>query len=231
MIFVFSGNDIEKRQKALNFFLEKSGEEVLRFDETNISLESMNSLAENGDLFSKKYCVVVNQIFDTSIGKDVFLKLDLFKKSLNTFVFVENDLTKPQENALKKVAEEIKTFDTQEKKSEKFNIFSITDAFGERNKKKTWVLAQKAIKNNVSWEDILNILIWQTKNLLLVKGESNAKNTGLSPFVFQKSNEYSKNFTEEELKNLSRQFVTFFHESHLGLTTPSNIESFILKTL
>ena len=53
----------------------------------------MNSLAENGDLFSKKYCVVVNQIFDNVYWKRCVFKVDLFKSPKYVYIFAENDLT------------------------------------------------------------------------------------------------------------------------------------------
>lgn len=90
---------------------------------------------------------------------------------------------------------------------------------------------QKALKEGIVAEEILNILIWQTKNLLFVTRGDDMKSTGLSPFVYNKSKSYAKNFKSEELENISRELVTMFHESHLGLELEPNLEKFLLKTL
>ncbi len=90
---------------------------------------------------------------------------------------------------------------------------------------------QKSLNAGVVAEEILNILIWQTKNLLFVSRGDDMKSTGLSPFVYNKSKTYARNYKTEELENISREFVTMFHESHLGLELEPNLEKYLLKTL
>ena len=45
-----------------------------------------------------------------------------------------------------------------DKKGNEFNIFSLTDAVGARNKKEAWVLYQKALLAGVSAEEIFSFL-------------------------------------------------------------------------
>lgn len=105
----------------------------------------------------------------------------------------------------------------------KYNPFAICDAFAAKNKAKSWILLQEAVLSGVSIEDVFFKILWQIKNLLLVKklkknGESNiAEETGLHPFVIKKALMAVDNFSEEELINYSGEMVRIYHEERRGV--------------
>ncbi len=232
MIYVFAGDDREKRQKASDSLLKSlPGFEVLRFDDVGFDESSLDSLSKGDDLFARDYAVVLDRVLESANSPSILSRIESLRDSKNKFIFIENSLDKVWLETFKEVAEKIETFDLPKGKNERFNIFAITDAFASKDKKKTWVLAQKALREDIAPEEILNVLIWQTKNLLSVKGENDMKKTGLSPFVFDKARRYSEKWNPEELKNASRKLTTLFHESHLGLDLGANLELFILKSL
>lgn len=229
MIYVFAGTDRDKIQKETESLKKEfKSFDFVNFDSGSFSRETFSSISEANDLFANKYLVFLKEVFSTENLSDSLEKL---KSSENIFVFIEEKLNKKEKDIFKKYTKNIFEFDKKETKGQKFNIFQITDAFSERDKKNTWVLIQKALKEGVSFEEILNILIWQTKNILISQRENSASASGLSPFVFSKAQKGSKNFSKEELQNFSRKFTSFFHESHLGLDLGPNLELFLLKNL
>lgn len=232
MIYVFVGADGEKRKRALSAFLKtKNSTEVIRFDDLSTDVGALQNFIGGSDLFAKEYSVILDRAIGGSLGEQVKSRLESLSESKNIFVIVEEAIEKATLDSLKKYAEKIESFDSPKGKDDRFNIFQITDAFGARDKKGVWVLMQRALRENISSEEILNILIWQTKNLLFVKDEKDIKKTGLSPFVYNKSRRYSENFALDELQKISRKLTTLFHESHLGLDLSSNLELFVLKSL
>ena len=232
MIYAFAGTDTHKRQKAVSLLLGKFGDlPISRFDDTSKDLVEFHSLVGGDDLFAQKRLVVIDQVFETDCGDRVFQSLSKVRESENIVVIIEAVFDKEVLKNLGSESEKVEVFDLPKGKEERFNIFEITDAFGARDKKSTWVLFQKALRRDISAEEVLNILIWQTKNLLSAKGENDMKKTGLSPFVYGKSSKYSRNFEEHELQDISRGLMTLYHESHLGLELAPNLELFLLRRL
>lgn len=232
MIYVFAGSDQQKKLEARDALVEGfQDREVFFVNDTNFDPEIFQNYLSGGDLFSKKYLVALDSLVASDWGDTVLELAEVMGRSETVFVVLEPAMLKAPTDVFKKHAKEFKTFDLPKGRDEKFNIFSITDAFGARDKKNTWVLMQKALLSGVAAEEILNILIWQTKNLLNVSASSNASETGLAPFVYNKSKSYSKNYKKDELENISRAFVAMFHESHLGLELEPNLEKYLLKTL
>ncbi len=231
MIYVFAGTNSERRSIALNKFLKRFDDyEVSRFDEYNFTENLLGDFIGSSGLFSKKSLVVFENLLEGAASKIILEKVEALGASETIFVFSEREISKEASGILKKEAEEFEIFDLAKARDSRFNIFQITDAFGARDKKATWVLMQKALRENIEAVEILNILIWQVKNLLFVRGVAE-KETGLNPFVYRKSTAYTKNFKDGELENISKGLVKLFHESHLGLDLAPNLELLVLKSL
>ncbi|MBU3925836.1 hypothetical protein KJ763_01555 [Patescibacteria group bacterium] len=96
----------------------------------------------------------------------------------------------------------------------KYNPFQICDAITFRDRKNSWILLQKGLLNGVSAEEVFWKVWWQIKVLLLVKNQPQGLN--LNPFVIKKSLNGAKNFTQDELKNLSWQMVNLYHQVRNG---------------
>ena len=103
-----------------------------------------------------------------------------------------------------------------------YNPFAICDAFAEKNKAKAWTIYQQALRQGIPDEEVFFKIIWQIKNLLLVKklmnaGVSNvAKETGLHSFVAGKAIKAAQKFSEEELINYSYEMLKIYHEKRRG---------------
>jgi hypothetical protein len=135
--------------------------------------------------------------------------------------------------AITDAAEKVQSFTLKEKKGKPdFNIFSLTDAFGRRDKKNLWVLFQKAVESGAVPEEIHGILFWQLKSMLLAHACKSAAEAGVKPFVWSKARTFAKNWSEEELKNLSAKMVSLYHDAHRGIYEfPIALERLILTIL
>jgi DNA polymerase III delta subunit len=114
-------------------------------------------------------------------------------------------------------------------KKESFNIFTLTDAIGSRNKKNAWILYQQALASGMVADDIFwRAIAWEIKTLLLASKTANAVEAGLNPFVYQKAKAYSKNFKSGELEQISEDLVVGYHNARRGI---GEIETLIEKML
>ena len=144
--------------------------------------------------------------------------MDEIAESPNVFIVLEGDVDKKTLLAITDVAEKVQLFENKEgKKKPEFNIFSLTDAFGRRDKKNLWVLYQKAVASGAVPEEIHGILFWQLKSMLLAVTAKTAGEAGVAPFVFTKAKSFLKNYTPEELKTLSSKLVHMYHDAHRGI--------------
>lgn len=132
--------------------------------------------------------------------------------------------------------------------SGKYNPFAICDAVAAKDKSRAWILFQQALLAGVPAEEIFYKIVWQIKNLLLLKKLNDAifsqgrtsgvprgsafdieKETKLHPYVIKKTLAATWNFSEEELKNYSFELVKIYHDARKGLEEfPIGLEKFLL---
>lgn len=236
MIYLFSGN-FEKRKKAFESALKRFFEyEVVFVPENTFSFDYLLENLESSSLFGKKNVFVFNSVLENKENMDFVCKnAKNIEKSTNIFIFIESSVKKTDIKPIEKVSENIFIFEDSKKEEKKFNIFAFTDAFSKKDKKNAWVIYQKAINEGVLPEDIVNILIWAIKALILTKNkkgtDSEVKNSGLNPFVFKKSMANTKLWEEKILKKSLQDLVLIYHDARRGEDLQNNLELFILKTL
>ena len=103
-----------------------------------------------------------------------------------------------------------------------YNPFAVCDAFAEKNKAKAWTIYQQALRQGIPAEEVFFKILWQIKNLLLVKKMMNAgvanvsKETGLHSFVAGKAIKAAQKFSEQELINYSYEMLKIYHEKRRG---------------
>ena len=147
-------------------------------------------------------------------------------------MFREEKLDKQTLSAFKKHTEKVQSFILPQKiqTTAAFNMFSLSDALGERDKKRLWVLYQKGKFNGVSPEEAHGILFWGVKSIHLAHGAQNAEEAELNPFVFKKVARFASNYTTAELDRLSMSLIALYHSARRGMI-PLDIalERFILS--
>lgn len=112
-----------------------------------------------------------------------------------------------------------------------FNVFSLTDSVGERDKRKSWTLYQKALASGMSGEEVFWRIVWIVKTMLLVSKTQSAEEAEVKPFVYSKTKTFLKNWKPEELEKLSMSLVTGYHDARRGLVEIETLLEKILLTL
>jgi hypothetical protein len=137
-------------------------------------------------------------------------KLELINESQNDFIFFEGKLSKIVLDAFKKVRAELNIFELSKEKKEKYNNFLLADAFADRDKLKLWVYFRQAMDKGVRMEELVGILFWKAKDMIL------------------KKNFYK--FSEAELKNFTAKVSYLLPQARkTGLDDESVFEQFLLE--
>jgi DNA polymerase III delta subunit len=239
MIYLLYGSDTEKSRNKLHELVEslvkkKPDASHERMNDENFDASHLEELIGGMGLFSLKAIIEMDNVFRNKDGKDAVLeRLKEIGQSDNIFVFLEGELTKADLGKFEKYAEKVQEFSSKtigEKKKEEFKLFSLTDAFGRRDKKQLWVLYTKAKMREISDEEIHGMLFWQVKAMLQAKAASDAKSAGLNPYVFQKSQGFLRNFEQGEVEAISSKLVSIYHLARRGIHDfDIALEKFILE--
>lgn len=237
MIFLLHGTDTFKSKTKLNDLVKKLLQRkpnamTIRFNEEEFQKTEFLDQIESIGLFENNSIVVLDSILKNTENKDVVLEnLKELKDSENIFIILEEKLDKKTLTKLSKFSEKVQEFNLVKKEEKnKFNIFSLSDALGNRNRKKLWVIYQNCKNNNISDEEVHGILFWSLKSLILSKNSNGAKESGLNPFVFKKNLKFSENYSNEELENLMSKLISLYHDARRGIK-PLDIalEQFVLR--
>ncbi len=226
MIYLFYGTDTsksrEKWRKVINAFASKypSGQ-IFRFATDRFDRSSFEELIHSHDLFGEKRLVVIDQVLgDPEIANSLTDLWNSLVNSKTVFAFLEGALKSDLVKKIEGCGAKVERLDLSSAKfakfsnQDKFNIFSLTDALGARDKKALWLNYQQALDANISTEEIFWKLVWQTKMMLLVKKTKSSESLKtVKPFVADKARRYGKNYQTEELEKLSGDLLALWHES------------------
>ena len=213
MIYLFAGDDAKTKRGVYEKFIKSlpKNTETFFINKNNFDPVQAESFYSGAGLFSAKYIVFFENIFEKEEALDFILeKLKSFSEAQNDFVFLEGKLNKPILGAFRKVRAELNIFELAKEKKEKYNNFLLADAFGDRDKLKLWLHFRQAMDKGVRMEELIGILFWKAKDMLLKKN-------------------FSK-FSEAELKSFSAQISYLLPEARKnGLDDESAFEQFILE--
>ncbi len=213
--------------------LKRPNSEVFKINTDNFSSSGFDELIGGQSLFTQKYIVEIARVSEKEdVFNEILDKLNQLKESENVFIWIEPDIDAKNLKKIEKFAEKSQEFagtkSSDKNSADLSSNFALTDAFGERNSKKLWLLYLSAVKNSAP-EEIHGILWWQIKSMLIASQTNSAAEAGLKPFVYSKAKRYSKNFTGEELENLSREIVSMYHEARRGgVDLEARLEKFVL---
>jgi len=224
MLYFLYGTDTDKaREKARELLAslqkKKPDAAVFRIEPEKWSAVHLEELIGGQGLFSQKMLIFLDRVFENEEAKAaVEDNLKEIEKSDNIFIFLEHKVPKALLLQITDVAEKILEFENKAEKAKlDFNIFSLTEAFGKKDKKKLWVLYQKALQTDAAPEEIHGILFWQIKSMILTGSAPNAAAAGIAPFAYTKAKSFLRNFSHGELLSLSSKLVRMYHDAHRGI--------------
>jgi DNA polymerase III delta subunit len=215
MIYLFSGDDLKNKIKAYENFLASfpKDTEIFYFSKNDFNEEQIKSFYSGNGLFFNKCAVVFSNIFDLERAEEFILdKLSLLGDSKNNFIFLESKLNKPILDAFKKTRTELNIFELSKEKKEKFNNFLLAEAFAHRDKLNLWIYFRQAVHLGISLEELIGVLIWKVKDMIIKKN-------------------FTK-FKEEELKNFVTKLTYILPKSrNEGKDDEAYLEQFLLEAL
>ncbi len=235
MLYFIYGND---RAKGLKHFqklrdkLSAGGRNVVTVEEGSVSSEALEEMSYTRGLFGETTLFIIDSVLEKKEEQEIVVsRAEALASSKNHFLIFEPTFAK--EPAVEVSALAMETFEYVLVKVDTrpaFNIFSLGDALGNKNKKDLWVLYQRAVSAGLSSEEICGTLLWSVKNIALMKSAKHGSDAGLNPFVAKKSRGFAEKYTHEEVARLSRGLVRVYHEAHRGGEPMEiGIERFVLS--
>ncbi len=213
MIYLFAGNNIHEKLIAYEEFIKSipTDVEIFKFNRNDLDQNQIGSFYSGSGLFFKKSLIIFSNFLEYEETRNFILdKLSLMAESTNSFVFMEGKLNKAILDAFKKSRAELNVFELPKMKMEKFDNFLLANAFGARDKLKLWIYFRQAVDLGVVMEELVGVLFWKIKDMLLKKN-------------------FSK-FSEEELKNFIAKLSYLLPEARKkGLDAEAVFEQFLLE--
>ncbi|MFA5987092.1 MAG: hypothetical protein WC797_00350 [Candidatus Paceibacterota bacterium] len=229
MIYLLYGKDGEsslKRYLALIEATKKSlpGAVAVNFNSGNFDADEFLQIAHGKGMFCQANIISCNGLLEKKDhARFLSSKIMDLANSPNVFIFREGDLDDAAMVNFKNAGAKVEKFNESfvaRKGGELFNMFSISDAFGARDRKKLWVAYQKMLAAGIEGEEALWKIIWQIKMILFVTNadlsSAATKKLKFSPFVLDKSRSFSKNFKADELKGMYWKLLNIFHLARRG---------------
>lgn len=181
MIYLFTGDDTINRNKAFEKSLKDFKDlPLLKINKNNFSFLEIESLYSDANLFDPKSVIVFSYLLeDKNINEFVLERLEFFENSKNVFIFVENKLLKSVIDQFKKQKANISIFELKKIQKEVFNNFLLANALGDRNKVNLWLYYREAVNKGVSLEELVGVLFWKVKDMILNKNFSKFKENEL----------------------------------------------------
>ncbi len=213
MIYLFSGDDSKKRidkyEKLLKTFTKEI--EVFTFGRNNFDPVTIESFYRGGSLFFKKSVLIFPFLLEKEEVRDFVLsKIEYIANSENIFIFIESKLNKATLDAFKKVSANIETFELPKAQKERFDNFLLANAFANKDKLNLWIYFRQAVDKGVVMEELIGVLSWKIKDMILKKN-----------FV---------NYSPEKLKNTFNKLSCLLPEARKkGLDAEVVFEKFLLE--
>lgn len=235
MLYIICGeqtNRVQKRKESIVQAMQKKRPDALFFsiDEDSFSEGRFSERLQSTSLFEAKSIVVLKNLLSTKeTSAYILASLKELQMSPHAFICVEKKLTSALKKKLEMYAERVDTFDKKEGSESPFNVFSFTDALLQRDKKRAWVLYERARRLGKEPEELFGILFWQLKAIATARTSKSAKESGLKPFVYRKSLSGVKCFKKGEVEEFLWKVTELYHESRRGgIPLNEGIERFLL---
>jgi hypothetical protein len=216
MLHLFCGDDAKSKILSYQKFLKSipKGIETFFINRNNFDRSQIESLYSGSGLFFTRCAVVFSGVLEREETRDFLLgKLQLMGDSVSDFVFLESKLKKAELDAFRKPGAkkaQLNVFELPKEKKEKYDNFLVANAFGSKDKLNMWIHFRQAMDRGVGMEELIGVLFWKAKDMML------KKNFG--------------KFKEEELKNFAGKISYLLPQARKsGKDDESAFEQFLLE--
>jgi len=186
MIYLFCGDDTKRKYLSYENFLKfYSGElEVFLIGKNNFDKMQLESFYSGSGLFFKKCVVALTNTFENEENMNFILdNLGSLANSENIFIILEDQLDKTVLDDFKKARAEINIFEQSKMKKEKYDNFLLANTFGARSKFMLWFHFREAVDRGVVMEELIGVLFWKAKDMLLNRNYGKFKKEEIENFA------------------------------------------------
>lgn len=213
MLHLFAGDDAKNKIATYEKFVKTlpTNAEIFFISRNNFDPMRVESFYSGSTLFASISVVIFEGILEREEARDFILTiLPFMGKSDNRFIFLEGKLNKPILDVFKKSRAELNMFELPKEKKEKYDNFLVANAFASGDKLHTWIHFRRAMDLGVGMEEIIGVLFWKIKDMILRQN-------------------FSK-FSEMELKNRAASISYLLpHARKNGIDAESAFEKFLLE--
>lgn len=208
MIYIVAGSDTYAKSSYIKKIAKT---EIIRLPLGVANRALLFEYASQDNLFGEATIVCIDGFLKEGNESLLAKDLEILKESPTIFIFNEDKLLSAEQKRYAKYAT-VEILDSKkEKVAPKINVFAIADAYARKDKVQTWILYREAIDHGVEPESICGMLFWKIKTIILAS---------------------SRTFDQQNLKRLSGELVSLYHESHNGTRDFTvGLEQFILSSL
>jgi hypothetical protein len=185
MIYLFAGDDAKSKLSSYEKFVKTlGGAETFLVNKNDFDPIQIESFFSSANLFFDKCIIIFSNIFEDESASNFLLeKLKNMVDSGNIFIFLEGALNKPTVDLFKKSEANISIFDLSKDKKEKYDNFKLAYDFEKRDKLNLWIHFRQAIDLGVGMEELVGVLFWKAKDMILKKSFTKFKEKELKDFV------------------------------------------------
>ena len=229
MLYVFHGSDTHSSLKKARVLIDslqakKPDASYVRVEASQWNPSIIEEHLGGQGLFSKAYIIFLDRVTENTEAKEGLTEfVPYMHESTNIFIVLEEkinaELKKAFDGSADKVVvtEEVKATPKFGSNKNDFNIFALADAVGQRDPFKAWTIYRQAVDSGIETESIVGTLFWQLKSMAVASVGNSAGETGLNPFVYSKAKKAANNYSANELYNLTKKFITMYHDGHRGM--------------
>ena len=183
---------------------KRPGSQVFSVEEDPFIKERLEELLHGVGLFDEKYIVVLKNLLQKEEVKEYLLEgLEKMTESPHVFILLEDKISQVNLKEVSKRAHVAEEFLLVEKKPFVFNIFSFTDAIGERDAFVAWKTMNTGLLFGKDVEELRRLAFWMVKSIQAAKISKDAKEADMKTFSYNKAKRYVGNYTKKELQELS----------------------------
>ena len=237
MLSLIYGTNASARHDARARIFEKFRGEGTSFivrTGNELNKAEIEQFALGSSLFGERYVVSLEYPSEREdFMNDILENFSMLVDSPNTFIIIEREMTKDIVDSFKESgADIVKCDEVKNAKPQDFSIFSLTDAFLDRDKKKAWLLYREAREHEHDPNEIAGVLFWAIKNMMILQGENVRGDGGLSPFVAKKVRAALPKWRTGEVQAISRELIKLVHQGKSGQgDLDEALEQFIIEKL
>lgn len=218
MYIVFFGTDRKSVRDATTEYIETHmpiGATLTTIEEETYESGLVSNLLGANSLFLEPQWIVFDIPSDNEfLLEEVSNSLTEMSVSTNVFLIMEKALPVALKKLYTAQAKEIKEFSLT--KESKFNLFKLSDALAEKDKRRLWVLLQDAWGAGENTEAIIGVLWWQLKVMRLVTRTRTAEEAGVKQFPYNKAKQATRHFSNDELEKIATSLLRLYHDGHAG---------------